>query len=89
MEESDYCKELDPRTLDPPLCEFFLTLPEKTGDTKVIISEKLETSYLIQKISKLLSVPTDRIVLANPYGEEILQKPLTLSAFRRISFSPK
>lgn len=84
MEESDYCEELDAKVHDPPLCEFFLTFPGKTGVTEVVISERLKVPDLMKKISNHLRVPVDRIVLKNSHGGEVRQDSVSLATFHCI-----
>ena len=85
IEENDYCRELDPALFDAPsLCEFLVSLPGKSEDIRLILSEKLQISHIVQKLSNILKMPADRITLHDIYGVEISIESTPLSTFRRI-----
>lgn len=87
LEEADFCQDLDLSEYDsPPLCTF--TILHSNKEMQVSISQKLQSSHLIEKISSILQYPPERIILCNVNDVEIhtgalssLKSKLTIPIF--------
>ena len=76
MEETDFCDNLDPAEYDmPPLCTFNITSPD--SEFQVSISQKLQSNHLIDKLSSMLKIPPERLILCNTNDVEIHTAALT------------
>ena len=77
MQETEYEDDVDQMLFDdPPLYSLNLVLPESRGEVQMVISQKLQTSHLIQKLSFILGVAKSRIILETTYYE-LTDSPLS------------
>ena len=71
LEETEYEKDVPPEELEtPPFYNIMFLLPEAAQkEIPLKVSQKLSTSVLLRKISYLLKVSKDRIILSGNYSD--------------------